>query len=201
MRQNRSISFADRLFATTLLKFAPSPLTELGWKSLGVLELTALPSLGQDRWVPLVRETDALLVYGGDSLYLCHWMRESGLADLLPELSDTVYVGVSSGSMVLTPSFGTRYDDWFAREPPAPPSNLPVADDRALGLVDFSIFPHVDIPQSPQNSMPSTIPSASHHDRILCGSDRLSLMRAARGQRRYESVELVEPCLCSATLR
>ncbi|HYK94420.1 MAG TPA: Type 1 glutamine amidotransferase-like domain-containing protein [Candidatus Dormibacteraeota bacterium] len=80
-------------------------------------------------------------------------MRESGLADLLPTLADTVYVGISSGSMVLTRTFGTPYDDWFAREPPAPASNLPVADDRALGLVDFSIFPHVDVPWSPQNSM------------------------------------------------
>ena len=132
-----------------------NPLTELGWKSMGVLELTALPSLDRSQWVPLVEETDALLVSGGDSLYLCHWMRESGLADLLPALIDTVYVGVSAGSMVVTPSFGTAYDDWFAREPPAPASNLPVADDRALGLVDFSIFPHVDIERSPQNSMPN----------------------------------------------
>ena len=96
-----------------------------------------------------------MLVYGGDVMYLCYWMRRSGLADLLPSLRDTVYVGVSSGSMVLTPSFGTPYDDWFCREPPAPANNLPVADDRALGLVDFSIFPHVDIPSSPQNSMPN----------------------------------------------
>src|SRR5690606_25255436 len=30
------------------------PMCELGWKSLGVLELTALPSLPKDLWVPLV---------------------------------------------------------------------------------------------------------------------------------------------------
>ena len=48
---------------------------ELGWKSLGVLELTALPSIDDERWVPWVRETDVLLVNGGDALYLCHWMR------------------------------------------------------------------------------------------------------------------------------
>ena len=59
---------------------------ELGWKSLGVLELTALPSIDEERWVPLVQETDVLLVAGGDALYLCHWMRQSGLADLLPSL-------------------------------------------------------------------------------------------------------------------
>jgi dipeptidase E len=37
-----------------------TPMCELGWKSLGVLELTALPSLDTERWVPLVRETDVL---------------------------------------------------------------------------------------------------------------------------------------------
>jgi dipeptidase E len=54
---------------------ASTPLCELGWKSLGVLELTALPSIDQEHWVPVVRETDALLAGGGDATYLCYWMR------------------------------------------------------------------------------------------------------------------------------
>src|SRR3989441_1659322 len=28
------------------------PMCELGWKSLGVLELTALPSIDEERWIP-----------------------------------------------------------------------------------------------------------------------------------------------------
>ena len=48
------------------------PMTELGWKSVGVLELTALPSIDAERWVAWVRETDVLLVNGGDALYLCY---------------------------------------------------------------------------------------------------------------------------------
>jgi dipeptidase E len=109
-------------------------LTGLGWASLGVLELTALPSIGAQRWVPWVREADVLLVDGGDATYLCHWMRESGLADLLPSLPDTVWVGVSAGSMVMTPRIGAYFVEW----PSAP-------DDRALGVVDFSIFPHLNL--------------------------------------------------------
>jgi dipeptidase E len=128
-----------------------SPMCGLGWKSVGVLELTALPSIKEEHWAPLVQQTDALLVWGGDVMYLCHWMRQSGLADLLPSVHDTVYVGVSSGSMVLTPNFGRPYDDWFCREPPA--SDLPAGDDRALGLVDFSLFPHLDHERFPENSM------------------------------------------------
>src|SRR5213080_1761802 len=89
-----------------------SPMVGLGWKSLGVLELTALPSLDRERWFPLVRETDVLLVDGGDAAYPCHWMRASGLADLLPSLRETVWVGVSAGSMVLTPRIGADFVNW-----------------------------------------------------------------------------------------
>ena len=110
----------------------PSELCGLGWKSVGLLELTALPSIGNDRWISWVKEADVLLVDGGDATYLCHWMRESGLADLLPSLSETVWVGVSAGSMVMTPRIGDDFVTW----PSAP-------DDRTLGVVDFSIFPHL----------------------------------------------------------
>ena len=74
---------------------SPLPMCELGWKSLGVLELTALPSIDRERWESWVREADVLLVNGGDALYLTHWMNESGLAQLLPSLDAMVWVGLS----------------------------------------------------------------------------------------------------------
>jgi dipeptidase E len=119
------------------------PMVELGWKSMGVLELTALPSIDRERWVPWVREADVLLANGGDALYLAHWMRESGLADLLPELGEKVWVGFSAGSMALTPRIGTDFMGWM------PPNGR----DEALSVVDFSIFPHVDHPDLPENTM------------------------------------------------
>ena len=48
-----------------------NPMCELGWKSLGVLELTALPSIKEEYWIAAVQETDAVLVNGGDILYRC----------------------------------------------------------------------------------------------------------------------------------
>jgi hypothetical protein len=69
------------------------------------------PSIEEEYWIAAVQEADALLVNGGDVLYLCRWMRESGLANLLPSLRETVYVGVSAGSMVTAPIFGETYDD------------------------------------------------------------------------------------------
>ena len=59
---------------------ATSPLCEIGWKSLSLLELTALPSVRQENWVPTLQEADALLVWGGNVMYLKYWMRQSGLA-------------------------------------------------------------------------------------------------------------------------
>lgn len=117
------------------------PMTELGWKSVGVLELTALPSIGRDRWEPWVREADVLLANGGSGPFLAHWMRETGLADVLPSLEDTVYVGFSGGSMALTPRVGEEF--LFPGE----------TDDSGLGIVDFSIFPHVDHPMLDENTM------------------------------------------------
>jgi dipeptidase E len=113
----------------------------LGWKSLGVLELTALPSIKQESWVPMLRETDALLVWGGDVLYLCHWMRQSGLADLLPSLSESVYVGVSAGSIVVTPY---NCDAEFNLQYVPAGSDMAEGSDRALGLVDFALRVHLD---------------------------------------------------------
>ena len=119
-----------------------APMVGLGWKSMGVLELTALPSLDVERWVPMVRKTDVLLVEGGDAAYLCHWMRASGLADLLPSLRETVWVGLSAGSMVMTPRIGDDFVTWHSP-----------AGDKTLGVVPFSIFPHLDNPDLPDNTL------------------------------------------------
>jgi dipeptidase E len=119
-----------------------TPMCELGWKSLGVLELTALPSIDEEQWVPMVQETDVLLVNGGDPLYLCYWMRQSGLADLLPSLR-AVWVGLSAGSMVMAPNVGEDFVGW------TPPTGA----DEGLGLVDFSMFPHLDNKDLPDNCM------------------------------------------------
>jgi dipeptidase E len=123
---------------------ASTPLTELGWKSLGVLELTALPSIDKEFWLPAVQETDVLLVNGGDALYLSYWMKQSGLADLFASLKpELVYVGLSAGSMVMTPNIGEDFVVW----------KPPTGGDETLGVVDFSIFPHLDHVDLPENTM------------------------------------------------
>ena len=110
---------------------------------MGVLELSVLPSIDKSSWVPLVQETDVLLVNGGDPMFLHYWMRQSGLADLFPALTETVYVGLSAGSMIMTPSIGQYFVNWTP----------PIGGDRTLGVVDFAIFPHLDHPALTQNTM------------------------------------------------
>ena len=118
-----------------------TPMIGLGWKSIGVLELTALPSLPRESWVPVAEAADVLLVHGGDALYLAHHMRESGLAELLPSLR-AVWVGLSAGSMVMTPRIGPDFVRWIA----------PSGDDKTLGIVDFHICPHVNGDDKPGNT-------------------------------------------------
>ncbi|CAN5505601.1 peptidase E [soil metagenome] len=149
-----------------------SPMSALGWKSVGVLELTALPSMGAERWVSWVREADVLLVDGGEATYLCHWMRESGLAVLLPSLPDLVWVGVSAGSMVMTPRIGEDFRHW---DPPS-------GDDRTLGIVDFSIFPHVGHEMMPDNTMAAAQEWAAGLDGPAYAIDDETAIRVSDGR-------------------
>jgi dipeptidase E len=144
----------------------PSPLGDLGWKSLGILELTALPSIEEATWVPTVRDADALLVWGGDPLFIASWMRRSGLTGLLPTLrSEAVYVGVSAGSMAATSTFVETY-----HEPPRETDGPLKSEDmvfatsqgdvhrilvtgQGAGLVDFAVIPHLEHADHPDASL------------------------------------------------
>lgn len=147
------------------------PMVNLGWKSVGMLELSALPSIDKERWVPLVQNADVLLVSGGDALFLNYWMRESGLTDLLADLQDTVWVGMSGGSMVMTPRIGEEFVGW----------KQPSGDDRALGLVDFAIFPHLDNESLPDNTMATATTWAAGLDCAAYAIDDETAIRVVDG--------------------
>lgn len=132
-----------------------TPMTDLGWKSLGVLELTALPSLPAEQWRAWVEGSDVLLVNGGDPMYLCYWMRRSGLSGMLPSYGG-VYVALSAGSMIMAPRIGTEFVGW------KPPVEFDAEareraegedGDTTLGIVDFAMFPHLEHPALPHNTM------------------------------------------------
>lgn len=120
-----------------------APMVDLGWKSVGLLELSAVSVIDPAIWQLAVEQADVILVNGGDPLFKHHWFVESGFDRLLPQLTG-VYVGMSAGSMVLTPRIGTDFVGW---------KKTPEQSDATLGLVDFSIFPHLDHPQLPDDHL------------------------------------------------
>lgn len=133
----------DEIIRKVICGTLGDPFCEAGWKSLGMLELTALPTMKKELWVPTLEEADALLVGGGDCQYLCYWMKESGVMEMLPSLlNKIVYVGLSAGSMIIG-SFGTTYGN----------HTVPGETDKSFGFVDFAIHPHLDYPLFPNNTL------------------------------------------------
>jgi dipeptidase E len=138
-----------------------TPMTDLGWASLGVLELTALPSIDRKVWLPGIEAADALLVWGGDPVYLSFWLRESGLAEILPSLDRLVYVGTSAGAIATAATFGETYPEPPAHSAPALTSEQVMFGDvsttfvtaAGAGFVDFALIPHLDNPNHPDASM------------------------------------------------
>ncbi len=139
---------------------------QLGWKSLGILELNVLPGIGQKAWVPSVQEADALLFWGGDPVYLSHWMQKSGLTALLPKLRrDAVYVGVSAGSMAACTTFGETFSERPNDNGDKITSqgiqfntaegviNRTLVITHGAGLVDFAIIPHLENKNHPDASL------------------------------------------------
>jgi dipeptidase E len=142
-----------------------SPFCGLGWKSLGLLELSALPSIEKEFWLPALEEADALLVWGGDPLYLSYWLQQSGLANLLPSLlTKMVYVGVSAGSMAASKTFGESYSarrggsgtalksENIEFSTPEGKISRTFITAQGAGLVDFAIIPHFDHKDHPDAS-------------------------------------------------
>jgi dipeptidase E len=163
-------------------------LGELGWKTFGLLELSALPSLSRDVWLPQLEEADAIIVGGGNKFYLSYWMQKSGLFELLPELLEQgkVYVGASGGSMIVTAGLnydrdhlektGIYRDDEFEEVMPSS-----VGSGETLGLVDFVIRPHFMADYFPQTTPENMEEWAAKADYPLYALDDESALKVVDG--------------------
>jgi dipeptidase E len=160
---------------------ASSPLCELGWASLGVLEPTALPSIKREHWVSQLQQSDALLVWGGDVLYLHYWMRKSGLAELLPSLENLVYVGVSAGSIVMT---AYNYDIEFnLTNVPEGSDRGEVEGNRGLGFAPgFTLVPHFRHPDFEDSTPEAIKPWAAQLPVPTYGIDDQTAIKVVDGQ-------------------
>ena len=162
-------------------------LANIGWQEFGVLELTALPSLLEEHWLPAVEAADIIIVGGGNTGYLSHWMFASGLAAKLPQLlQDKVYLGVSAGGAVVTHSLnvsrevfertGVYYDDEYDEAAP-----LNAGSDRTLGLVDFVIRPHLNADYFPAATLETFAAAAAKVRVPLYAFDDQSAIKVVDG--------------------
>lgn len=110
---------------------------KLGFKSIDIIDISALP---KKVWKPRLENADVLFFEGGNTFHLMYWIKKIGLGELLPELLTTrVYVGVSAGSIVATPSLVLSSSEKSAVEEIGETASV-----KGTGLVDFLIEPHIN---------------------------------------------------------
>jgi dipeptidase E len=95
------------------------------------------PSSAGVDWLSRLEKVDLVFISGGNTFHLLDQTRRSGLGDWLREMVDRkVYVGVSAGSIILTPNIAiASVDD-------GDENLVGLTDLNGLSIVDFEISPH-----------------------------------------------------------
>lgn len=110
-------------------------LREKGIQNITVIDI-AEP---RKNWEGVLAQANVIWVEGGNTFYLLDKLRSSKLTEQLKEIAmDKVYVGVSAGSIVVTPSIE------IASVEPADSNDVGMTDFTGLGWVDFEISPHTN---------------------------------------------------------
>jgi dipeptidase E len=109
-------------------------------RKMGPVDIVDISAMDREQWLPRLEAANVILIGGGNTFHLMHWLTKSGLADKLPELLKTrVYVGISAGSMVTNPLLVASQSKVLYYE------GLTVAQDvQALGFVPFFTLPHLN---------------------------------------------------------
>ena len=114
----------------------------LDFKSIDIVDISAV---SKDVWLSRLQDADILYVEGGNTAHLMHWMKKSGLQEILPEMLETkIYVGVSAGSMVACNDLALNVHKYLYDETVEEPQK-----NDGMKLVDFSIIPHLNTSDFP----------------------------------------------------
>ncbi len=109
---------------------------EFGYE-VDIVDISALP---KDVWLPRLQAAKVLFFGGGNTFHLMHWMKKSGLTEILPTLLKTrVYAGISAGSCIAGPTIFNSVQNLFGEK-------YDLKEKLGLNLVDFQIIPHLDSP-------------------------------------------------------
>lgn len=116
---------------------------EQGYDSIDIVDIASIP---KDAWLSRLESANVFCFGGGNEQYLAKIMKDSGLAEILPELlKDRLYIGISAGSMVTGKFLSADLlqivypEDDFNDKLEAP-----------LGFVDFNFLPHLNSEHFPQ---------------------------------------------------
>ncbi len=111
----------------------------------GEVDIIDLLALSINQVEKRLANKDVIFVVGGDTDYLMSVYQKTGFDKLLPKLLENkVYVGSSAGSMVIGRRISRAAYQLIYRE-----DNNKYGVSEYLGLVDFSVMPHLDSPDFP----------------------------------------------------
>lgn len=104
------------------------------------VDIVDISALSKDQWLPRLEGAKVLFFGGGNTFHLMHWMKKSGLTDILPELLKTrVYAGISAGSCVAGPTIYNSVQNLFGEK-------YELEIKGGLSMVDLQFIPHLNSP-------------------------------------------------------
>lgn len=108
-----------------------------GYNNIDIVD----PSAADVNWRQRLADVDVIFMSGGNTFHLLNQIRMTGFDKWLNDNKETkVYVGVSAGTIVMTPTIEVG-----GLEPGADP-NLPgITNLTGMGWVNFEIEPHCDM--------------------------------------------------------
>jgi len=139
-------------------------LSFLKFKQIDIVDISALP---KKIWLKRLEEVDVLFVSGGNTYHLMYWFNKSGLSKILSKLlKNKIYIGVSAGTVVATPSI---INADFEAEP------LKDIDEEifndGLNLVNFMIEPHINSSHFPEINLENLEKSSQKYQYPIYGID------------------------------
>lgn len=145
-------------------------LKNLKFSSIDIIDISALP---KEIWLARLKDVDIIYVEGGNTYHLMYWFNKSGLSEILPELLKTkIYVGVSAGTVVATPSL---LNADFEKQPALDIKEI--AYDNGLSLVEFMIEPHINSVWFPESNFESLEKRSKDYKHPIYGLDDNSAIK------------------------
>lgn len=87
-----------------------------------------------------IKNSDAIILTGGNTFKFLHHLKESGLDRTLIEFANSgkIVVGFSAGAIILSPTIE------IAELPTLDDNLVGITDLTGLGLIDFDVYPHYE---------------------------------------------------------